>query len=167
MPSLFTACPQKSHMEMFSITIQHGFERDRRSSTLRKRVLWASLLGIFVTAQLPALVHATNGLNLIGSGGISTGLAGADTAVATDFTAMNTNPAGMSQIKENHSGLAITVIKPQLPDPEVWKPAREIRVYPSEEVHGVAFTADGRRVIGARYCNKLWMRIFRRRLCLV
>ncbi len=114
MPSLFTACPQKSHMEMFSITIQHGFERNRRSSTLRKRVLWASLLGIFVTAQLPALVHATNGLNLIGSGGISTGLAGADTAVATDFTAMNTNPAGMSQIKENHSGLAITVIKPQL-----------------------------------------------------
>ncbi|TAJ29660.1 MAG: hypothetical protein EPO64_03665 [Nitrospirae bacterium] len=56
----------------------------------------------------------TNGLNLIGSGGISSALAGADTAVATDFTAMNTNPAGMAQIRGEHAGLAMGVLLPQM-----------------------------------------------------
>lgn len=53
-------------------------------------------------------------MNLIGSGGISSALAGADTAVATDFTAMNTNPAGMVQIRGEHAGLALGVLLPQM-----------------------------------------------------
>ena len=60
---------------------------------------WWFIPALICTVLSPAVAQATNGLNLIGSGGISTALAGADTAVATDFSAMNTNPAGMSQIE--------------------------------------------------------------------
>lgn len=73
-------------------------------------VLVTFLLGLFT----PPAAHSTNGLNLIGSGGISTGLAGADTAVATDFSAMNTNPAGMTQIQGRHAGASLTIIAPNL-----------------------------------------------------
>jgi len=44
----------------------------------------------------PAL--ATNGLNVIGFGGESVAMGGADLAVARDTTALNTNPAGLAQI---------------------------------------------------------------------
>ena len=44
-------------------------------------------------------VLATNGLNQIGFGTESVGMAGADIAVARDTSALNTNPAGLSQIK--------------------------------------------------------------------
>lgn len=86
-----------------------GTFRARRDQGLR-----LALVCILLSAGAPSVAHATNGLNLIGSGGISTGLAGADTAVATDFSAMNTNPAGMAQLTGKHAGLSITVIKPQL-----------------------------------------------------
>lgn len=42
--------------------------------------------------------HATNGINLIGFGAESTLMAGADIAVARDTGALNTNPAGLTQI---------------------------------------------------------------------
>lgn len=42
--------------------------------------------------------HATNGINLIGFGAESTLMAGADIAVARDTSALNTNPAGLTQI---------------------------------------------------------------------
>lgn len=44
-------------------------------------------------------VYATNGINLIGFGAESTLMGGADVAVARDTSALNTNPAGLSQIK--------------------------------------------------------------------
>lgn len=43
--------------------------------------------------------HATNGINLIGFGAESSLMAGADVAVARDTSALNTNPAGLTQIK--------------------------------------------------------------------
>jgi len=46
--------------------------------------------------SFPAL--ATNGINLIGFGAESTLMGGADTAVARDTSALNTNPAGLAQI---------------------------------------------------------------------
>ena len=46
----------------------------------------------------PGKAFATNGLNVIGFGTESNGMAGADTAVARDTTALNTNPAGLTQI---------------------------------------------------------------------
>ncbi|HSI96258.1 MAG: OmpP1/FadL family transporter [Methylophilaceae bacterium] len=42
--------------------------------------------------------HATNGINLIGFGAESTLMGGADIAVARDTSALNTNPAGLTQI---------------------------------------------------------------------
>lgn len=44
-------------------------------------------------------VRATNGILLIGYGAESTLMGGADTAVARDTSALNTNPAGLVQIK--------------------------------------------------------------------
>lgn len=46
--------------------------------------------------------HATNGINLIGFGAESTLMAGADIAVARDTSALNTNPAGLTQIDDKH-----------------------------------------------------------------
>lgn len=54
-------------------------------------------VGVFALI-LHCSVHATNGINLIGFGGESIGMAGADIAVARDTTALNTNPAGLYQI---------------------------------------------------------------------
>jgi long-chain fatty acid transport protein len=51
----------------------------------------------FLCLSLPAA--ATNGINLIGYGAESTLMGGADTAVARDTSALNTNPAGLAQIK--------------------------------------------------------------------
>jgi long-chain fatty acid transport protein len=70
------------------------------------------LLILWMVLGTPQAGHAVNGLNLIGSGGWSSGLAGADTAIALDFTAMNTNPAGMSRINEWTAGLSFGMLKP-------------------------------------------------------
>jgi long-chain fatty acid transport protein len=53
---------------------------------------------IFSLAIAPSTANATNGINLIGFGAESTFMAGADTAVARDTSALNTNPAGLTQI---------------------------------------------------------------------
>lgn len=50
-------------------------------------------------AAASSAVHATNGINLIGFGAESTLMGGADVAVARDTSALNTNPAGLTQIK--------------------------------------------------------------------
>ena len=51
------------------------------------------------TFFISTLAFATNGINLIGFGAESTLMGGADTAVARDTSALNTNPAGLAQIK--------------------------------------------------------------------
>jgi long-chain fatty acid transport protein len=43
---------------------------------------------------------ASNGLNMLGFGTESVGMGGADTAVARDTNALNTNPAGIAQIRQ-------------------------------------------------------------------
>jgi long-chain fatty acid transport protein len=82
-------------------------------ATLRKVAGWTFCL-LLLDLLLPELGLATNGLNLIGSGGISSALAGADTAVALDFTTMNANPAGIAELRGTHAGLAINMLKAQL-----------------------------------------------------
>lgn len=54
------------------------------------------VIGGLVSVSLSA--HATNGINLIGFGTESLLMGGADTAVARDTSALNTNPAGLTQI---------------------------------------------------------------------
>lgn len=61
------------------------------------QVIRALVAGLVSALSLPAL--ATNGINLIGYGAESTLMGGADTAVARDTSALNTNPAGLVQIK--------------------------------------------------------------------
>lgn len=58
------------------------------------KIIW--LLCGLITASLSA--HATNGINLIGFGAESLLMGGADVAVARDTSALNTNPAGLTQI---------------------------------------------------------------------
>lgn len=82
--------------------------------TRRDLGLFLVVITVLLGLVGPPVAHAVNGLNLIGSGGISTGLAGADTAVATDFSAMNTNPAGMTQLTGRHAGASLTIIVPNL-----------------------------------------------------
>ena len=57
-------------------------------------IAW-TLCGLSIATQS----EATNGINLIGYGAESTLMGGADTAVARDTSALNTNPAGLAQIK--------------------------------------------------------------------
>ena len=57
--------------------------------------VFLTLIGLSIS--LPAA--ATNGINLIGFGAESTLMGGADTAVARDTSALNTNPAGLAQIQ--------------------------------------------------------------------
>lgn len=52
---------------------------------------------------------ATNGLNQIGFGAESTAMAGADIAVARDTSALNTNPAGLSQINNSQLDMNLAV----------------------------------------------------------
>jgi len=57
---------------------------------------------------------ATNGLNLIGFGAESYMMGGADLAVARDTTAMNTNPAGLTQIEHRRLDIYSAVAVPGL-----------------------------------------------------
>ena len=53
---------------------------------------------LLAVLMMPAPAVATNGLNQIGFGTESVGMGGADIAVARDTSALNTNPAGLTQI---------------------------------------------------------------------
>jgi len=68
-----------------------------RLACRRVRHCRAVLLLVGMLAMHPAF--ATNGINLIGFGAESTLMAGADIAVARDTSALNTNPAGLTQIR--------------------------------------------------------------------
>ena len=57
--------------------------------------LWIAAVAACV---VPICAMAANGLNLIGFGAESVAMGGADTAVARDTSALNTNPAGLGQL---------------------------------------------------------------------
>ncbi|HEX9593411.1 MAG TPA: outer membrane protein transport protein [bacterium] len=61
-----------------------------------KTIAGVGIVAVLVAWAPPAV--ATNGLNVIGFGGESVAMGGADLAVARDTTALNTNPAGLAQI---------------------------------------------------------------------
>lgn len=60
-----------------------------------RRVL--STAALFTLGTLAMSARATNGMNPIASGAQAAGRGGVDQAVATEATAMNTNPAGITQ----------------------------------------------------------------------
>ncbi len=59
---------------------------------------WHLTFVVFLAGLLPPIALASNGLNMIGFGTESVAMGGADVAVARDTTALNTNPAGLSNI---------------------------------------------------------------------
>lgn len=59
---------------------------------------WRVTFVVFLVGLLPSIALATNGLNMIGFGAESVAMGGADVAVARDTSALNTNPAGLSNI---------------------------------------------------------------------
>jgi len=65
---------------------------------MERTIAAVGIVSVLATWPVPAL--ATNGLNVIGFGGESVAMGGADLAVARDTTALNTNPAGLAQIAQ-------------------------------------------------------------------
>jgi long-chain fatty acid transport protein len=66
--------------------------------------------GLLVTLACSSLAHAANGLNLIGVSTESIGMGGADVAVARDTFALNSNPAGLTQINARQLDVAFGVV---------------------------------------------------------
>jgi long-chain fatty acid transport protein len=64
-----------------------------------KTPMAAALALALVQCLQPLAACAANGLNMIGFGTESIGMGGADVAVARDTTALNTNPAGLMQLR--------------------------------------------------------------------
>lgn len=69
------------------------------AAMISTRLFSLSFATALAFAGASSAVHATNGSNLIGFGAESTLMGGADVAVARDTSALNTNPAGLTQIK--------------------------------------------------------------------
>ncbi len=79
------------------------------------RLLFTALLGAVLTAALvPLPALATNGMYLVGYGAETTGRAGANIAVADRTLALNTNPAGTSQMQGRHYSMNLSVLAPEL-----------------------------------------------------
>lgn len=76
----------------------HRTVRGRLEQRATARFLCASL-GAAIFFVLAAPAAAENGLNLIGFGAESILMGGADVAVARDTSALNSNPAGLTQIR--------------------------------------------------------------------
>ena len=76
-----------------------GRTHERPATAVAARFIFQAVCALCAVGFAPASALANNGLNLIGFGAESTGMAGADIAVARDTSALNTNPAGLAQIK--------------------------------------------------------------------
>lgn len=71
--------------------------------------IYPVLTPLLFSLLAPPAANATNGLNQIGFGTESVGMGGADIAVARDTSALNTNPAGLSQIEGALADMNIAV----------------------------------------------------------
>ena len=63
---------------------------------------------------LPAMLHATNGMYLIGYGPETVGRGGANLAISDRTLAVNFNPAGISQLQGNHLSASLSLLAPSL-----------------------------------------------------
>jgi long-chain fatty acid transport protein len=78
--------------------------------SMKTRLASSLALGLLLT---PALAFATNGMDPISFGARAAGMGGADTAVATDSHAINTNPAGITQFQHG-ADIGISLLMPSL-----------------------------------------------------
>lgn len=58
--------------------------------------------------------YATNGMNMISYGGVASGMAGASLGISDDPSAINNNPAGLTQIKNGEAEVGISLLMPNL-----------------------------------------------------
>jgi len=73
--------------------------------------LLLSIVGMMLSTSFSTASYATNGINLIGFGTESLLMGGADIAVARDTSALNTNPAGLTQIKGQRMDLYSSLLR--------------------------------------------------------
>lgn len=78
-----------------------------------KRTTPAYLL-LMTALFLAASVYATNGMETLAWGGRAAGMAGVDLAIATDATAINTNPAGLTQLTRHRIDFGGSALIPTL-----------------------------------------------------
>jgi len=71
------------------------------------------LITIISSVVFPQNVMATNGMNMIGYGAISSGMGGADLALVDNVTAMNINPAGLASCCGPQISVGDTIMQPR------------------------------------------------------
>jgi long-chain fatty acid transport protein len=81
----------------------------RLQSTVR-----AAAISLALGLALAAPAWATNGMNMISYGGQEAGMAGASLGVSDNAMAMNNNPAGLAQIKDQEITLGLSALMPNL-----------------------------------------------------
>lgn len=68
---------------------------------------------ILIVISHPQSLMATNGMNMIGYGAISSGMGGADLALVDNVTAMNINPAGLASCCGPQLSVGDTIMQPR------------------------------------------------------
>ena len=72
------------------------------------------LLGVLPLVAAPTAALATNGMNMIGYGAVSSSMGGADLAVTDNPSAMNINPAGLCECATPEIDAGVSVLMPFL-----------------------------------------------------
>ena len=72
------------------------------------------ILACAIVLSWKSSAMATNGMNMIGYGAVSSGMGGADLAVVDNASAMNINPAGICSCNGPQFGFGVSTLMPQL-----------------------------------------------------
>lgn len=78
-----------------------------------KGTVYLFCAAIIISIIHPQPVIATNGMNMIGYGAISSGMGGADLALVDNVTAMNINPAGLASCCGPQVSVGDTIMQPR------------------------------------------------------
>lgn len=78
------------------------------------RVLGATWVLLVAMLMTSVTAWATNGMNMIGYGAVSSGMGGADLAVVDNASAMNINPAGICSCTGPQLGIGVGALMPKV-----------------------------------------------------
>ncbi|MCB2188356.1 MAG: TonB-dependent receptor [Deltaproteobacteria bacterium] len=78
-----------------------------------KKLMWGAFLAALVLGFTPQ-AWATNGMNMIGTGAVSSGMGGADVAVPAGCTAIAGNPANLAQTCDQVLSLGTALLMPTM-----------------------------------------------------
>ncbi|MBN2646054.1 MAG: hypothetical protein JXR59_11360 [Desulfuromonadaceae bacterium] len=71
------------------------------------------MIALVLVIGITSLARATNGMNMIGYGAVSSAMGGADLALVDNVTAMNINPAGLSGCCEGEISVGDSLMQPR------------------------------------------------------